>query len=258
MKEYRVLSLYSNDLQRNKRIFIYLPRSYHKTDKFYPVLYMHDGHNLFDDKQATYGRSWRIMDVYENNPDLPEVIIVGIDTEGDSRGDELCPYKFTYKDNTVMGGKADAYLNFIISQVKPLIDHRFRTFKSPKNTGLMGSSFGGLNSIYAALVYGAYFTRFGCVSNAFFMDGLEDKLLNLAKSTSLTTTKKFYMDVGTKETKDDLINEKYVDSNKELYSILKDKLDQNHLKFVIAENAIHNEKDWEKRFPDIIKFMFND
>ena len=257
MKEYHVLKIYSEELQKEKRIFIFLPKSYYISDNFYPVLYMHDGHNLFDDKQATYGKSWGILEAFEKDPTIPEVIIVGIETEGDSRSDELVPYVYEFEGNSY-GGKADLYLKFITTKLKPYIDRRFRTFKSSKNTGIMGSSYGGLNALYAALVYGSYFTRFGCVSSAYFYGGYFNKLKALVDSTNLKSVKKFYMDVGTKETDDLKQNNSYIKSNKEMYELLRNKIEEGNIRFDIIEDGVHNEKDWEKRFPEIIKFMFND
>lgn len=257
MKEYRVVRMFSQELNKEKRVYIYLPKSYHTTDKYYPVLYMHDGQNLFDDKTAYMNRSWRLMDSYIEHPELPEVIIVGVESDED-RSDELVPYEFTHPNGVKAGGNADLYLQFITVTLKPYIDRMYRTFKSPKNTGIMGSSFGGVNSTYAALAYGDYFTRFGCISNAYHYGGFFKQLKTLAEQASLHTVKKFYMDVGTKETDNSAINELYVDKNKEMYEILKTKMDDSQIRFTVIEDAIHHETEWENRFPDIIKFMFND
>ena len=257
MNEYRVLTLFSPELNKEKRIYVYLPKSYNNTDKLYPVLYMHDGQNLFDDKTAHMNCSWRIMDSYINNPDLPELIIIGIESDED-RSDELVPYEFTFQDGTKAGGKADLYLNFITKTLKTYIDKTYRSFKSSKNTGIMGSSFGGVNSTYAALAYGDTFTRFGCISNAYYYGGFFHKLKELTKNTNLKTVKKFYMDCGTTETNDSRVNKLYLDTNKDMFSILQGKIKESYLKFEVIEDGIHHEKDWEKRFPDIIKFMFND
>lgn len=258
MKEYRVFTMYSETLKRDKRVFVYLPRGYDETDEFYPVLYMNDGHNLFDDKQATYGKSWGIMEAYENDPTLPQVIIVGIDNGDEHRADELLPYKITYPDGSSNGGSADNYLQFLTTKVKPMIDRKFRTFKSSKNTGLMGSSFGGVNTTYAACAYGTYFTRFGNVSNAYFYPGIYKELQTLVINSSLKTVKKFYIDCGTKETEDAEMRELYIEANKEMYEIMRDKIDESSLQFNLVEDATHSEKDWEKRFPNILKFLFTD
>lgn len=257
MKEYRVLKMYSEELKKEKRIYIYLPKSYGISDKFYPVLYMHDGQNLFDDQTAFMNASWNIIDSCYENPDIPEVIIVGIESDSD-RSEELIPYEFSFQDGTKAGGRANEYLTFITKTLKPFIDQTYRTYKSPKNTGIMGSSFGGVNSTYAALVFGDYFTRFGCVSNAYYYEGFFPKLKTLAMDTDLSHIKKFYMDVGTNETENKKNNVLYIESNKEVYDILKNKIVSPRIRFDIIDGGIHHESDWEKRFPEIIKFMFND
>lgn len=256
MKQYTVFTIYSNELQRNMRVFLMVPKSYSKSIKKYPVLYMHDGVNLFDDKSATFGKSWGILEAYETEPNLPELIIVGIDTDGTERSNLLVPFEFNFKDNKqLFGGQTDAYLSFIINTLKPLIDSEYRTFRNAKNTGIMGSSFGGLCSTYAALEFSDHFTRFGCVSNAYYV--VQQEIEALIKSKKLENIKRFYMDVGTKETSSDIDNNKYISSNQKVHDLLSGKLNKDTLQFKIVDGAIHNEKDWELRFPDIIRFLFN-
>lgn len=255
MNEFRVLKVYSNELEKDVRIYLFLPKSYHKSSKKYPVLYMHDGINLFDDKMAAYGKSWGIIEAYENNPNLPELVIVGVDTEVD-RSDLLVPFQFSFKDNSkVFGGRTDLYLDFISKTLKPFIDSKYRTFKHANNTGIMGSSFGGVCSTYAAMKYSDYFSRFGCVSNAYYV--IQKDMEQLVTNSDLMNVKRFYMDVGTKETSTDVNNQNYIKSNNRIYEILKTKLPKEKLEFKIIENAIHNESAWEIRFPDIINFLFN-
>lgn len=256
MREYSVLKMFSKELNREVRVFISLPKSYRKSIKKYPVLYMHDGHNLFDDKQATFGKSWGILETFEEKPGLPEIIIVGIETIHPNRNFDLVPFNFKFEEEEVIyGGNTDIYYDFMINSLKPYIDQTYRTFQSPKNTGVMGSSFGGVASTYAALKYSKYFSMFGCVSNAYFV--IQEDMMKLAKEADVSGVKKMWMDVGTKETSNSIDNKRYVESNQAIYDILKDKLDPTQLKFVIAEGAIHNEKDWEERFPEIIQFLFN-
>lgn len=256
MKKYELFDLESKELNRNVRISIYLPNSYNDTNKFYPVLYMHDGQNLFDNDLATYGVSWGIVEAFENNKTLPELVIVGIDSK-ETRSDELVPFNFySEHEKRYSGGKSDHYYDFITRTLKPIIDEKFRTLKSALYTGIMGSSYGGLSSTYAALKYSDYFTRFGCVSNAYFP--VQKELENLIKNTSLSTCEKFYMDVGTKETGNKKEDKLYMDSNKSVYELLSEKIESDNLKFEIIKDAIHNEADWEIRFPGIIKFLFED
>ena len=256
MKEYKVFIIKSKELKREVRVSVFLPKSYRKTDKFYPVLYMHDGQNLFDDKLAFHGKSWGIMEAYEDNPYLPEILIIGVDSV-ETRTSELVPFEFIdASDKLSYGGNSSNYYDFITKTLKPFIDKRYRTFKSAKNTGVMGSSYGGLSSTYAALKYPEFFTRFGCVSNAYFP--VQKDLEDLIKSSSLSTCKKFYMDVGTNESSSKERNERYIISNQSVFELLSDKIDNDNLKFEIIKDAIHNESAWEIRFPEIIKFLFSD
>lgn len=263
MKEYRVFRMFSNGLNREVRVFVMLPKTYSKSKRQYPVLYMHDGQNLFDPKQSYGNVSWGIPEAYDNNLDMPEVIIVGIENGGDERSNELVPYKFSFSElgypeygEGIYGGMTDVYLDFIVEEVKPYIDKNFRTFKSPNNTGIMGSSFGGLCSTYAATKYKDYFARFGCVSNAYF--AVQQELEKAVKEADFSHVKKFYMDVGTKESSRAIENQNYVDSNNQVFDILKDKIPTSKLKYEVVKDAIHNESAWAKRFPDIVKFLFNE
>lgn len=262
MKEYRVVKMHSEELGREVSIYIMLPQSYFKSEKFYPVLYMHDGQNIFDGLGSYHGESWGILEAYEEHPDLPEVVIIGIENGGKARSDELVPFSFYFKDvkeaeyaNVSFGGKTNDYLGFIINVVKPYIDKTFRTYKSPKNTGIMGSSFGGVCSTYAALQYTSHFSRFGFLSNAYFV--VQKEMETLAKNTDLSDVKRLYMDVGTKEGSSSTERLSYVESNQRIYNILKEKMPRSRIRFDIVEDAKHNEPEWEKRFPDIIRFLFN-
>lgn len=258
MKEYRIITMYSKELEREKRIFVSVPNGYETSEKSYPVLYMHDGQNLFDDLTAYMQRSWRILDIYENHKNLPEVIIVGIESDSIERADELIPFKFTYLSGETAGGKANEYLDFIVNQVKPFINEKFRTLVSAENTGIMGSSFGGVNSMYAALTYGAHFSRFGCVSSALLFGEFYTRMKEMIPTVSFDFVQKFYMDVGTKETEELDRSKAYIATNKELFGILKERMTDSKLRFNLVKDGMHNEAAWEKRFPDIIKFMFND
>jgi len=255
MREYSIFKITSKRLKREVRIFVSLPKSYFNTEKLYPVLYMPDGQNLFDDKQATYGKSWGILEAYEKYPSIPELIIIGIDSD-ENRSDELTPFKFIFNDGEPeVGGRINDYLDFVVKTLKPHVDKKYRTFKSPKNTGIMGSSFGGVLATYAALKYSEYFTKFGCVSNAYFP--FQKQFVELTKKTDIRNIKKLYMDVGTKETDDEKYRVSYIESNQEIFDILKEKIVPENIKFEIIKDGIHNEKDWEKRFPHIINFLFN-
>ena len=263
MKEYSVLFFDSKELGREVHVYVMLPNSYHKSEKRYPVLYMHDGQNLFDEKIGYGNMTWGILDTYIENPKLPEVIIVGIENGGPQRSNELVPFHFNFAElgypkfgDQLLGGKTDDYLSFIVNDVKPYIDKTYRTYKSAKNTAIMGSSFGGVCSTYAAFEYGEYFSRFGCVSNAYYV--IQKEMENLAKNSNLDHVKKLYMDTGTKEDSTAIESQNYIDSNQAMFDIIKEKVDYKKIRFEIVKDAVHNEDAWRDRFADIITFLFND
>lgn len=253
--EYKMINLFSKELNREKQVYIYLPKNYSNTSKSYPVLYMHDGQNLFDDQTAYMNRSWRIIDLYRQNPDMIELIIVGINSDDVARADELIPYQFNYKEDIIWGGEARKYLDFIVKTVKPMIDSKYRTLKDASNTGLMGSSFGGVNTLFASVAYSDYFTRFGCLSNA-LMYGFYPKLKQDLLDKEYHSIKKLYMDVGDSETNQDEWNNIYVTYNDEVYDILKGKIEPDKLTYQVIKNGIHHESSWELRFKEIVQYLF--
>lgn len=263
MKQYTVVHMHSKYLNTDMKIFIMLPKNYNSVDRYYPVLYMHDGQNLFDEKLSYKGEIWGVCEAYEEHLDLPEVIVVGIVTEGDFRTDVLVPFKFNWKDlgfpeygSEDVGGRTDDYLSFITKELKPHIDHNYRSYKSPKNTAIMGSSFGGVCSLYAAITQQNYFSRFGCLSNAYYV--VQNQMESIAKKADLSGVKKLYLDTGTKETSNAIDQQLYIDSNQSIYDLLKGKIDDDKIKFSIIKDAIHSEESWRERLPQIIKYLFND
>ena len=135
-------------LNRTRRIWIYLPPDYnYNTDKRYSVLYMQDGQNLFDDA-TSYAGEWGV-DEFMDSLKYGQCIVVGIDNGGDKRMTEYNPY-----DNKKFGkGEGKKYIDFLVKTLKPFIDKNYRTLPGIQNTGIAGSSMGGLISLYAILQY---------------------------------------------------------------------------------------------------------
>ena len=150
-------------LGRSRRIWLYLPPDYGTTTKTYPVLYMHDGQNLFDDRTAFSGE-WGIDEALNAAHAAGDwgCIVVGIDNGGAQRINEYSPYV----NAQYGGGQGDAYLDFIVQTLKPYIDANYRTRPGRLSTGLMGSSMGGLISLYGGLKFPEVFGRVGIFSPA--------------------------------------------------------------------------------------------
>ena len=136
-------------LKRKRRIWIYLPPSYTNSSKKYPVLYAQDGQNLFDASTA-YADEWHLDETLDSlfaDKQNPEIIVVGIDNGEKHRMQEYAPWSHPkYGD-----GEGNVYIDFIVNYLKPFIDQNYRTLSDRENTGILGSSMGGLISFYAAL-----------------------------------------------------------------------------------------------------------
>ncbi|HEX4956899.1 MAG TPA: alpha/beta hydrolase-fold protein [Lacibacter sp.] len=150
-------------LERTRRIWIYLPETYATTQKRFPVIYMQDGQNLFDVLTAPYGE-WGVDEMMDTVRTGKQCIIVGIDHGGPTRLTEYNPYTSRFGK-----GEGDAYVEFIVQRLKPYIDSVFRTKPQREFTSIAGSSMGGLISFYAALKYPEVFGGAGVFSPSFWL-----------------------------------------------------------------------------------------
>ena len=225
----------TENLDTLKKIWVYLPKSYDSSEKKYPVIYMHDGQNLFD-RQTSFVGEWQVDESLDSIKE-PEAIIVGIEHGGDKRIDELTPFSH----EKYGGGKADAYLNFIVDELKPIVDSTYRTLPSYENTGIFGSSLGGLVSFYAALKYPDTFGMAGVYSPSFWFN---DKIYAIAENANLNTNTKFYFLAGKAE------SEEMLPDLKKMISLLTEKgLKSENFKVEYVEGGEHNEAMWSESFP---------
>ncbi|MBU6342205.1 MAG: T9SS type A sorting domain-containing protein [Bacteroidetes bacterium] len=162
-------AFYIPQLNRTRRIWMYLPPDYNTANKSYPVLYMHDGQNLFDVNTTAFGVEWRVDESLNSLFQQGDYgcIVVGIDNGGASRLDEYSPWV----NSQYGGGQGDEYLDFIVNTLKPYIDAHFRTLPGRNTTGIMGSSMGGLISMYALAERQDVFSKAGILSPAFWFAG---------------------------------------------------------------------------------------
>jgi predicted alpha/beta superfamily hydrolase len=222
---------------------VYLPLNYEKSNKKYPVIYMHDAQNLFD-AAASYAGEWNIDETLDSLK--AKVIIIGIEHGNEKRIDELSPYK----NEKYGGGNANAYLEFIVKTVKPHIDSTYRTKTNAKNTGIWGSSLGGLVSFYAALQYPEVFGKVGCFSPAFWINKKEifQKMEDTAKFTT-----KIYLLCGDKEDSGAMVSDL-----KEMETLINSKRCECKKlnKSVIVKEGEHNEKLWRNAFAKAYLWLF--
>ncbi len=222
-------------LNRYRRLWIYLPPGYKKNEKRYPVLYMHDGQNLFDNA-TSYSGEWGIDEFLDsiNKKNRKEVIVVGIDNGGEFRMSEYNPYVF---QNFKAEGKE--YVDFLVKVLKPFIDKNYRTLSEKQYTYIAGSSMGGLISLYAVLQYPSVFQASGIFSPAFWTAPALDSLVT--KDISKVHAKLFFY-AGGKESKS------MVTDMKKIEEIIQKRSSSKILEKIDSE-AHHNEQAWQKYFP---------
>jgi len=248
----------SEKLDNTRDILVYLPPSYPDSNRTYPTLYMHDGQNLFDEATSFAGE-WRVDDALEQLAgEGIEAIVVGVPNTGANRLAEYSPFR----DARFGGGRAGEYLDFIVDTVRPLVDEAFRTTGEREGTATIGSSMGGLISLYAFFTRPDVFGAVGAVSPSvgFARGALMDYLAE-AKFVG----GRVYLDVGTQEgrpndrdplhLRDDPSG--YVRMVRQARDLLlaKGYRESRDLLYVEDEGGVHNEAAWAGRFPRLIRFL---
>jgi alpha-glucosidase len=219
-------------LSRKRRVWVYLPEDYAFSKREYPVLYMHDGQNLFDAVTSSFGE-WGWDEMMDTVRPKSQCIIVGIDHGDSKRLNEYNPYSSRFGD-----GEGDAYVDFLVQTLKPYIDKRFRTRSESINTFIAGSSMGGLISFYATLKYPEVFGSAGVFSPAFWI--APEIISKVAKSTSIKSA--FYFVCG------ELEGEQMTKDMQLIYQEVKKKGSTKSVYRVVA-NGQHNERFWQKELP---------
>lgn len=256
-------ALHSPQLDNTRHLLVWLPPSYNEEPtRRYPVLYMHDGDNLFDEAQ-THSGEWRVDETLTQlASDGLEAIAVGIPNMGSERFSEYSPYPHFERGPA----KGDAYLRFIIDTVKPRIDADFRTLPTPANTAIAGSSMGGLISLYGFLKYPDIFGLCGAFSPVFWYGG---NALAAYVSSQPINPGKVYVDVGGREgevytalANAGLLTEAgadaaYVAGVHDLYVQLQHKAYGERVQYVEAPQAAHNEAAWSARFPAALRYLLS-
>jgi predicted alpha/beta superfamily hydrolase len=230
-----IANVASPQLGNARSLRIYLPPSYDQNAaKRYPVLYMHDGQNLFDAKSAAYGVAWDIglaIDRLVASGAMDEVIVVGIDNTPD-RMAEYTPCC----DPQYGGGRLEAYQRFIVETVKPSIDARLRTLPGKETTAIMGSSLGAIASIGIAQHRPDVFSKAAGVSSSFWWNR-KDMIVHPAPRVAV----KLYIDAG--DTNDGL-EDTILMREALLAQGYRPDID---LRFHAAPGASHNETSWAAR-----------
>ncbi|OAH72636.1 alpha-dextran endo-1,6-alpha-glucosidase [Chryseobacterium sp. FP211-J200] len=225
-------------LNTTRKIWIYLPPDYETSKTKYPVIYMHDGQNLFDEFTSFSGE-WSVDETMDEIYKAmgKSAIVIGIDNGGDKRLSEYSPWNnVKYKTS----GEGDLYVDFLAKTLKPYIDKTYRTEKQASKTLIMGSSMGGLISLYASAKYPTVFGKAGIFSPAFwFVSENLKKYLNINKNNLKNS--KFYFVAGKNE---DETMAPEIENVNEL--LLKKSVPAKNIIVKIDEDGTHSESYWKR------------
>jgi predicted alpha/beta superfamily hydrolase len=239
-------NFYIPQLDRRRRIWVYLPPDYDEEDQNYPVLYVHDGQNCFDATTAFAGE-WEMDETLNDLADAGELelIVVGIDNGGANRIDEYSPWV----NPQYGGGQGEAYIDFLSETLKPHIDSTFRTLPDPVNTGILGSSLGGLISHYGALARPDIFGKSGVFSPSFWF--AEDSVYSFGHMNGNIDEHRMYLLAGALEGGD-----VPGDTQQMIDTMAAAGFPLENAALVIDANGEHNEAFWSRKFKEAVTWLF--
>lgn len=245
---------YHNFLSRHvpyqRDLVVYLPPDYENQERRYPVLYLHDGQNLFDPETAyVRGMDWKAdetADALIRAGEIDPLIIVGIFNTGVHRIEEYTPTR----DKKLGGGHAELYGHMLVEELKPFIDERYRTLQDAHNTGLGGSSLGGLATLYLGFTHPEVFGKLAVLSPSVWWDN--KAILKIIRQTEPKPRLKIWLSMGTAESKTGLR-----DANS-----LRDTLvtkgwnERDDLHYEVIDGAKHEEAAWAEKVDPVLRYLF--
>jgi predicted alpha/beta superfamily hydrolase len=245
-------SFRSKFLVKERDVVVYLPPGYEAgAARRYPVLYLQDGQNLFDGSTAfIFGQYWHVgetADALIVAGAVEPLVIVGIYNTGEQRINEYTPTRDRHRK---IGGQADLYGRFLVEELKPFMDAQYRTLTDAPNTGLGGSSLGGLVSLHLGIKYPHVFGKLAVLSPSIWWN--RRMILHRVRRLEAKADLRIWIDVGTAEGANTVKDA----------ALLRDALvargwvPDMDLKYVEAEGAGHNELAWAERVGPLLKFLF--
>lgn len=232
-----------------RRAWVYVP-DYAKEEPElrFPVLYMFDGHNLFFDDTATYGKSWGLKEFLEES-EAPLIVAAAECNHGRNfeRLSEYSPFSAEMFDAGYIKGKGKATMDWYVDEFKPYVDANYPTLPDRAHTFLGGSSMGGLMTLYGVLRYNKVFSRGAALSPSIWF--AKDKLESLIRNARVGQGTVLYMDYGQRE----LHSRKMVDWYGQVAGMLMDK--KIDLTSRIVPGGTHSEASWEKQIPFFVNTL---
>ena len=268
-KSYFYLEMKTHELKvpytgKLRRVRVLLPKNYETdTDRRYPVVYFHDGQNVFYSKEAYVGHSWKVIPAIKRNPDISRMIVVAIDNDGLQRMNEYSAWK--YKESNIpgmqFGGKGIEYGEFVMEVVKPFIDQEYRTLADREHTAMIGSSLGGNITQFLGLDYQDQIGCLGVFSSANWLH--QEAFDRYIERKKLYADQRIYIYVGTEEADDTdktlmagNIKQAYIDSSLRYYhDIIQQGVALENIAIRIQSGAIHHEEAWAEHLPECLRFL---
>ncbi len=226
-----------------RRCYIYLP-DYYDADptRRFPVMYMFDGHNVFFDSHATYGKSWG-MNSFMTWTRKPLIIVaVECNHVGNRRLVEYSPFDFENSTLGAIQGRGKEYMDWMVNTLKPQIDATYRTLPEREHTILCGSSMGGLMALYGVVQYNSVFQRAACLSPSLWIAPV--KIIELIALANIRNDTCIYMDYGSREIFNHVASAETLISASHL--LLTKRV---NLAFRIVPGGTHSEASWEQQIP---------
>jgi enterochelin esterase-like enzyme len=256
--ELRLHEFQSRTFRNTRLLRVWLPPGYCQSEndgRRYPVFYLNDGQNLFDPTTAYVGVDWQVDEAATrliSQGRVPPLIIVGIDNAQKDRAREYLPYRSMHPP--VFRPQGKSYPDFLVNEVMPFVVQRYRIARGPENTGLGGSSLGAVISLYTVMDRPGVFGRLLLESPSLFISNRQ--LLKSSRKFRQWPARIFTA-MGTREAGNDERDRQVVEDVRELKHLLwRAGLDEDHLRVKIDEGATHSEREWAKRFPEALAFLF--
>ena len=248
----RVHKAFASEFVQSRDVFVYLPPHYDTDpDRHFPVLYLHDGQNVFDVRAV--GAEWRVDETAERLIQSGEVepfLVVGV-ANTPARIDEYTPTRSRLRpDLPAMGGLGNAYGRFLVEELKPFIDRTYRTLPEPGATALGGSSLGGLITLYLGLQYPGTYGALLVVSPSIWWEN--QRILQIVRSLPARTSQRIWLDMGTAE------SPTAIEDARQLRAALEAKkwIPEVDLLYVEDEGAGHSEAAWARRVDGMLRFLY--
>lgn len=234
-------------LNREKTLTIYGEEG----KQYTTVVYFHDDQNLWAPGEGFGGSSWQLLELGDT-PFFKDILFVGIPNGGEERMDEYGPYLLdeAYRSKVLehrKGGKGTLYIEDLVHTILPKIESEF-TISSPSRA-LVGSSMGGLISLYAGLQYPEVFPLLGCFSNAFWFS--KDPILKKVIETK-DLPERIYMSTGTAEAHGKITDNDYLNPNEEIFQAL---YGRTNVLFEVVREGIHNESVWSEKVELVLRWL---